>query len=420
MLLKMVIKLMMQKLFIIVFISVRGDIMNIINLPNGITIINVFSTMENIFFASAVICAGSLNDHKLKGLAHFTEHMLLAFRKPSVNTAEYFPYSLKGTTMFDRTTYSISCPVEYYESAIKLLIKVIQGDFLDKNNIEYVRETILQEIKYKNGLVQTSVLRALLEKSTIKGKEPVGETESVLQITFSDVKKFWNQYYTADKIGIQCVSSIPFKTIIANIMDITGNMRKGQKIGEHCWNSINNRYIAKLEEIHIGSKCKNEVHIFVEIPFCKNKIDLILESLMLSIITHVINKNIGGEYGFQTDIYEFTNEERFFHFRFKIMFCNRLLINHVIKRIETIFLSNEIMDRSLIKRIILEYTNFLKRSYPSNNEIIFSLERTFIYKKQCYFTNSEMLNMLNEIQISDIEVYAKKILLYSEKKLICR
>ena len=123
---------------------------------------------------SFVVRTGSLDDPKnLKGLAHFVEHMNMAFRKFQLFDFKYSSLSHAYTNYFE-TVYNITCLECDLPIVCEVLEQLINGDFLRVNRMEEIREDILKEYHRTIASIKYRVNQIILGESIYSKKVPIG------------------------------------------------------------------------------------------------------------------------------------------------------------------------------------------------------------------------------------------------------
>ena len=154
--------------------------------------------MSSIFFNLSVK-AGSLNDGNCFGLAHYVEHMLLA----SINSDSYEKTLVKGTTMFDYTKFDIALNYSFknFKKGIGYINHIINGD-LNKNDLELVREEILDEFYILVNKKDYSYEKRIIHLADIAEELPIGKIECINSICYDDIVEFYKNYYTRNRLAV--------------------------------------------------------------------------------------------------------------------------------------------------------------------------------------------------------------------------
>jgi predicted Zn-dependent peptidase len=189
---------------------------NIINC-NGITIIT--SLMKN-FSTSALgifLRVGSRFEKKrVKGIAHFTEHMLFKGTKKFTHKAikrevEGRGGYLNAFTSQEMTGYYAQFLNGNLRLTLDILTDMVIQPLFDSKEIKKERNVILEEIKMYNDLPHPRSL-SLLERELWQnhplGEDVIGTVATVRGITKKDFRTFQSKYYTPSNIVVCYVGGL--------------------------------------------------------------------------------------------------------------------------------------------------------------------------------------------------------------------
>lgn len=167
-----------------------------------------------------IVKAGSLNEQdNEQGIAHFLEHM--AFNgskhfKPGELIKELealgieWGRDLNAGTGFDGTTYTLTVPLEgdNLDRAFTVMLDYAGGQSFLPEEIEKERGVILEEERVGRGLEQRLLEKALqivLKGSKYPDRLPIGKVEWIKKFKAEDFKRFYKQWYRADRMAIAVV-----------------------------------------------------------------------------------------------------------------------------------------------------------------------------------------------------------------------
>ncbi|NQT28232.1 MAG: insulinase family protein, partial [Candidatus Omnitrophica bacterium] len=182
----------------------------IINI-NGLDLI--FSPFQDIETASlGVFLRGGarFEDRKVKGIAHFLEHMLF---KGSLNYShrqikreiEGRGGSLNAFTSQEVTAYYANFLNKNLPRVLDILLDMVFNPLLKEREINKERNVILEEIKMYNDLPSSRagmLLDRLLWKNHPLGEEIIGHVATVKGINRKDLDNFQKKYHTPSNMVI--------------------------------------------------------------------------------------------------------------------------------------------------------------------------------------------------------------------------
>ena len=169
------------------------------------------------------IRAGARFEKKeVKGIAHFTEHMLF---KGSKN----FSYkeikreiegrggTLNGFTSQETTGYYAHFLKKNLKITFDILLDMVLNPLFEEKEIEKERNVILEEIKMYNDLPSyraLSLLDKILWENHPLGEDVVGEISTVKRITRKDLVEFKEKFYKSSNFVIGFVGDVEEEEII--------------------------------------------------------------------------------------------------------------------------------------------------------------------------------------------------------------
>lgn len=184
---------------------------------NGLTVI--FSSMKNFSTAGiGIFVRGGARYEKkgMKGIAHFTEHMLFKGTKKYSykeikREIEGRGGSLNGYTSQEIVAYYAQFLKKNLEITLDILMEMVTNALFDQNEIEKERNVILEELKMYNDLPHFRAL-TLLDKALWEGhplgEDVIGTSSAIKNITKNDFIQFVNNFYLPARICVCCVGDI--------------------------------------------------------------------------------------------------------------------------------------------------------------------------------------------------------------------
>ena len=199
-------------------------------LDNGVSyFIKKNQLPKNKAYIELVIKAGSLmEDDDQQGLAHLLEHMAFNGTKSfPKNQIDAYLNSLglsigpdiNAYTSFDRTVYKFQVPTEnlkYLETGIKMLSEIGSELILDDDAFERERKIIEEE--WRGSLGQVDRITEQLKKYHYKDskyleRDPIGKMEIIRNFPYEAAKRYYQEWYRPELMGIIIVGDIEVKKI---------------------------------------------------------------------------------------------------------------------------------------------------------------------------------------------------------------
>jgi len=185
---------------------------------NGISVILSsmpgFSTTGLGVFVRA---GARFEDKTVKGIAHFTEHMLFKGTdkfsyKDIKQEIEGRGGSLNGYTAQESAAYYAQFLKKNLEVTFDILGDMVTRPGFDQKEIEKERNVVLEELKMYNDLPHFRALSLLdqqLWPDHPLGQDIIGTVDSVKKIGRKDFQSFKNRFYRPEHMCICCVGDVP-------------------------------------------------------------------------------------------------------------------------------------------------------------------------------------------------------------------
>ena len=199
----------------------------------------IFSPLRGLKTASVgvFINAGARHeDRRLKGIAHFLEHMVFkGSRKYSYKAIkreiEGRGGLLNGFTSQESTAYYSQCLSRNVYKNIDILLDMVVSPSLDAKEIEKERNVVLEEVKMHNDLpsIRASILLdELLWKGHPLGEEVIGYLGTIMKIKGGDLNRFRHKFYIPDNMVIVCVADCDRAKLIEKVKYKLSKARKNK------------------------------------------------------------------------------------------------------------------------------------------------------------------------------------------------
>lgn len=187
-------------------------------LPSGVTVCSEFIPSAYSVIIGVYITVGSRDeDEKKAGISHFTEHSVFkgtknhSEREISLAIESRGGY-LNASTSREWTSLYVHVLPEEVDLALDILADLVGNPEFSEKALEAERNVILQEIKMFNDSPE-SLLFDYTFKGTFGEDHPLarlimGSVESVNNIKPEDIRNFWDNNWTAERIYISAVGKV--------------------------------------------------------------------------------------------------------------------------------------------------------------------------------------------------------------------
>ena len=190
----------------------------------------VFSRLNGFKTASVgvFINAGARHeDKRIKGIAHFLEHMIFKGSKKYSYRAikqeiEGRGGLLNGFTSQEATAYYSQCLSKNVYKNMDILLDMALFPSLDPKEMKKERNVVLEEVKMHNDLpsIRASILLdRLLWKGHPLGEEVIGYMDTIVNIRREDLNRFRHKFYTSRNMIIVCVADCDKDKLADKIAD---------------------------------------------------------------------------------------------------------------------------------------------------------------------------------------------------------
>ncbi|MCK5215485.1 MAG: insulinase family protein [Candidatus Omnitrophica bacterium] len=180
---------------------------------------------ESLSVGLWVGAGGRFEDDKLKGAAHFLEHILFKGSKryscsEIKEQIEGVGGSLNAFTAEENTCYYAKFPSKHVVRVLDILADMVFYPSISKSDVERERGVILEEIKMYHDLPQYFVLElldGLVWPGHALGKNLAGTQESISKITHTDLKGFHKKYYSPQNIVVSACGCLDHNQVFSLI-----------------------------------------------------------------------------------------------------------------------------------------------------------------------------------------------------------
>lgn len=195
-------------------------------LDNGLRIItHSMPKMQSVALGIWIKVGGRYEQSKIKGVAHFIEHLLFKGSKKYScriikESIEGVGGSLNGFTSEELTCYLVKTPAQYLNNALDILSDMVINPLFLQADVEKERSVILEEIKMYKDQPQSYVyelLDRLLWPGQPLGESILGTVESITQMRRQDLISFKKHHYTPVDIVVSAAGLLEHHQFVKSI-----------------------------------------------------------------------------------------------------------------------------------------------------------------------------------------------------------
>ena len=193
-------------------------------LSNGLRIISHPMKDRNSAAVGFWVGAGGrFEDDRIKGAAHFLEHILFKGSKKYScgeikERIEGVGGSLNAFTSEEQTCYFAKIPHTHLELTMDILGDMVFHPLITKADVEKESGVIIEEIKMYHDLPQSFVMELLDElmwPNHPLGKNLAGSVESISRMTHEDLRQFQRTHYSSSNVVLAASGHLEHKTVVA-------------------------------------------------------------------------------------------------------------------------------------------------------------------------------------------------------------
>ena len=185
--------------------------------PNGLRVVtHDMEDRDSIALGFWVGVGGRHEDDRLKGAAHFLEHIL--FKGSKKYSCEEIKTSIEGVggtlnafTSEEQTCFYAKIPTRHLKSTFDVLADMVAHPNIADPDIVKEKTVVVEEIKMYRDLPQYAVMElldGLLWPDHPLGKNLAGTPETVIGLSRKDIKGFHENYYTPGNIVIAACGNL--------------------------------------------------------------------------------------------------------------------------------------------------------------------------------------------------------------------
>jgi len=189
-------------------------------LKNGITVIMEKRELPLVCVSITNRFGGAYEDSKIKGIAHFIEHLVFTGTKTRTHEDISREIEKKGGilnafTSNEVTSFYFKMPSAYLYSGLDILVDILKNPNFDKNKFEKEKKVILEEIKMYKDDPQKHVFEKIEEAMFEKpfGEGVIGSVETISALDRDFVYDFYKKAYTPENYLVSIVGNADFEEI---------------------------------------------------------------------------------------------------------------------------------------------------------------------------------------------------------------
>lgn len=371
----------------------------------------------NYVYFALVVKSGSFSDKKYFGEAHFVEHILLEFDRQNLYKNK-IKYTIKGTTGLDKTVFTLSCKnkEEDIEKLIIMIKNIVMGKYLNKDNLESVKNDIIAEynIKITNNNEYSQMYQELLKSSQIVDFMPIGTIDDINKINYEDLVNHFKENYTTKNMAILFLGNFNHKIIFKKINkvfsnDFSGCIENIEPIIKNNKEPYNKLFMTNKKIIFNNTS----VHIFILNTIDNHDIikNELIETIVITSLEEILNILLDKiVHNIKIEVNQFSYKNRFIH----IIALPQKTIYNLKKKIDWICLQalNYLESNQwykLLDKIFVAYYNYFQQQNVNVLQQLNQMIDNFLYNKQIY-NNSDLLLCLQKLNKRDITLKLKYII----------
>jgi len=197
-------------------------------LSNGIRIITEHNPASKSISLGLWVDVGSRDEEKHQwGCSHFVEHLL--FKGTKTRSAKEISSlienrggHLNAFTDRDLTAYYAVTLSRDQDTAVNLLMDMVENSLLREQDIEVERKVILEEIKQTLD-DPAKLIHDLYIENTWRGNSAahpvIGNRESLLKMSPEDIREYYKEKYTGNMVAVTA-GDVDHEKLVAEIEDL--------------------------------------------------------------------------------------------------------------------------------------------------------------------------------------------------------
>ena len=189
-------------------------------LKNGITVIMEKRELPVVSFSITNRFGAAYEESRIKGIAHFIEHLLFTGTKTRSHEDISREIEKKGGvlnafTNHEATSYWFKLPSEHLFAGMDIIIDMLNNPKFDKVKFEKEKKVILEEIKMYHDNPRYQVMEQI-EKNMFEkpfGELVIGNKETVSKLNRDFVEEYFKKMYSPENYIVTIVGNAEFDKI---------------------------------------------------------------------------------------------------------------------------------------------------------------------------------------------------------------
>ena len=209
-------------------------------LSNGLRVVTRnIKDRDSISIGFWVGVGGRYEEDRLKGAAHFLEHILFkGSKKYSCEEIKMLIEGVGGTlnafTSEEQTCFYAKIPAKHLNQTFDVLADMIVAPKINSQDVNKEKTVIVEEIKMYHDLPQYCVLElldGLMWPGHPLGKSLAGTAKTVTNMSNTDLKKFHKTHYVPENIVVAACGNLKHEQIINLAQKKFGKLPTASKTG---------------------------------------------------------------------------------------------------------------------------------------------------------------------------------------------
>jgi len=203
-------------------------------LKNGLRVVtHSVKDRDSIALGIWIGVGGRYEDDRLKGVAHFLEHIV--FKGSQKYICEEIKILIEGVggalnafTSEEQTCYYAKIPAKHLNQTFDVLADMVFYPKVMPKDVNKEKTVIVEEIKMYHDLPQyfiMDVLDGLVWPDHPLGKSLPGTQETVMGLSHKDLKAFHQKYYVPENIVIAASGNLSHEKILGLVQKKFGNLK---------------------------------------------------------------------------------------------------------------------------------------------------------------------------------------------------
>ncbi len=189
-------------------------------LKNGIVVVMEKRELPVVALSITNRFGGAFEESKIKGIAHFIEHLVLTGTKTRTHEdisreIEKRGGLLNAFTAHEVTSFWFKLPSEHLFAGLNVLTDIINNPIFDKDKFEKEKKVIIEEIKMYHDNPRLSVMEQI-EKNLYEkpfGDLIIGSKETVSRLDRDFVAAYFKENYNPENYIVTVVGNADFEKI---------------------------------------------------------------------------------------------------------------------------------------------------------------------------------------------------------------